>query len=327
MDPLRTLWNFGQFQDGLLAGTIVALPGAALGLALRVQRRPAPGLAGPAWVLASVAALAGWFGFEGILTFGLPDELLVGLALLFAGGQLAARVRFPGVAGFVLAVPGAALVARSYDFLGAGWVPWLIFFGTVLGAPLAADLDRRAARLGLGPVLLLVTVGGLYATVPDTELSRALLGAAIPVALLGWPLRAARIGAGGAAMAVALLLWVAAIDGWYRPGSIVGAAGALGLLVSEPVGRWLARGRVPGLARNLPTRVLGLVIVGAQVVLALYASRIAGFESDGFVAFLLLFPGLFAGVVFGACMGITSRRRPHRRRERPSPAVARPVAR
>ena len=47
----------------------------------------------------------------------------------------------------------------------------------------------------------LITVFGVYATVPDTELVRPLVGVAIPLALAGWPLRAARLGAGGVAPA------------------------------------------------------------------------------------------------------------------------------
>ena len=102
---------------------------------------------------------------------------------------------------------------------------------------MAADLDRRAARLGLGPVLWLLTVFGVYVTVPDTELIRPLVGVAIPLALCGWPLRVARVGAGGAAAGIALLMWVGAAEGYGRPGSIVGAAAALGLFLVEPAGR------------------------------------------------------------------------------------------
>ena len=40
---------------------------------------------------------------------------------------------------------------------------------------MAADLDRRGARLGLGPVIWLITVFGVYVTVPDTELIRPLV--------------------------------------------------------------------------------------------------------------------------------------------------------
>ena len=179
-----------------------------------------------------------------------------------------------------------------------------------LGAPSAADLDRRAARLGLGPVLWLVTVVGVYATVPDTELIRPLVGVAMPLALCGWPLRVARLGAGGVAAGIALLMWVAAAEGYGRPGSIVGAAGALGLLLVEPVGRVLLRRRVVPWSRVLSARAFALVFVGAHVLVVAYATRIAGFQADGGPAFVLLVPGLVAGAAAGGLLGLSKRLRP-----------------
>jgi hypothetical protein len=313
VDPLQTLVDFSEFRSGLWAGLLVTLVVALVGLVVRTAHPKAVplGLAGPAFCLAGLTAIGGWLGFDAI--WPVPRDLVLGLLACLLGGEVAARTRHRGIWGAFLVAPGALLVSRSEDFGGPGWVVWLVFVGIVLGGAFSADLDRRVARLGLGPVLLLVSVGGLYATVPDTELARPLVGAAIPLALCGWPLRVARLGAGGTPAAIALFLWVAAFEGLGRPGSIVGAFGALALLLTEPIGRRLGRGRVVGLAKTLSIGRLELVVVGAQVVLALYASRLAGFEEDGLAAFLFLVPALVIGVLAGAALGLSSRLRPRPR--------------
>lgn len=321
MGPFSTLFDFPQFQAGLRAGMLAALVVAGLGLFVRRSprgRRARPaGLAGPAFVLAALAALGGWWGLEGVVP--LPGDLLWGLGLLVVGGEVAARARWPITVGLGAALPGAWLVAHSVTFPGPGWSRWLVLGVTVVGAALAADLDRRVALLGLGPVLLALSAGGIYSTVPDTELARAMVGAALPLALVGWPLRAARLGAGGAGAAIALMMWVAAIDGYGRPGSIVGAAGALGLLVTEPIGRRFGRRAVVGLARLASVGALEVAVVLAHFALVAYASRIAGFAEDGMPALILLVPALAGGIAVGVWFGISSRLRPRpwRQRQRP----------
>jgi hypothetical protein len=308
--PLRTLVDFPQFQSGLASGVVAALCVLVVGLLVKRDGRVGPGLVGCAFVVASYGVVDGWFGGDRILV--LPDALLIGLVFLFIGGELAVRTRAGLVAGLVFAVPGALCVAVARDLPGPAWVPWLVGIGTVVGAASGADVDRRTGRLGLGPVLFLISVGGVYATVPDTEVVRALVGAAIPLAIVGWPLRAARLGAGGTAAAIGWLLWVAAFEGYGRPGSIIGAFGALALLATEAWGRQYGRSRIIGLAQTVSLPALTASVVGAQIVLALYASRIAGLVDDGLVALVLVIPGLVGGVAFGAIAGLTSQLRPRR---------------
>jgi hypothetical protein len=316
VDPFQTLVDFPEFRSGLVAGLFVSLPVLVIGLAWRLHRpRGMPlGLAGPAFSLAALATIGGWFGADELSP--VPQDLVVGVLACWLAGTIAARTPRPVLLGGLLTVPGAVLIAGSEDFGGAQWVVWLIFVGTVLGGAFGADLDRRVARLGLGPVLFLIAVGGLYATVPDTEIARPLVGAALPLALCGWPLRAARLGAGGTAAAIGVFLWVAAFEGFGRPGSIVGAAGALALLLTEPVGRMLGRRRVPGAARTMPVGRVEVIVVGAQLVLSLYAARIAGFEEDGLPALVLLAPVVAVGVVLGAWLGLSSRLSPESRPRR-----------
>ncbi|MSO37017.1 MAG: hypothetical protein EXQ69_02060 [Acidimicrobiia bacterium] len=318
MEPFLTLFNFPQFQAGLHVGLVAAVLVALAGLLLRngrrARRRPPLGMAGPGLVIASLVVLGGSWGSDEIV--GLPTGLLQGLALLIVGGEIASRTRWPLGAGLVLAVPGAWMLADSYSFPGPGWSRWLVFGVAVLGSPMAADLDRRLARLGLGPVLFALSALGLYTTVPDTELSRAILGVALPMAVVGWPLRLARLGAGGAAAAVGLLVWVAAIDGYGRPGSMIGAAGAIALLLTEPIGRRFRRRTIVGLARATSIGSFEIAVVVAQFTLVFYASRVAGFAQDALPALFLLVPAIAVSISVGIWFGISSRLRPGRRRHR-----------
>jgi hypothetical protein len=249
-----------------------------------------------------------------------PGGVSWGLLLLWVAGAVAARTAAPAVVGPLAALPGALLVAGANRGLDAAWVPVVIVLGTVLVGMAAADLDRRTARLGLGPLLMTIAVVGVYFTVPDTEIMRAVVGVALPLVLLAWPYTAASLGAGGAYVAVGLLLWVVPIEGIGRPGAVVGAVGAFALLALEPAGRAL----VPYLERRLPLHRVQVtrprtVFVVAQVVLTLYASRIAGMAQDGFVAAIALIPAIAAGLAFGAMVSLPERRRRHKGRRRTGP--------
>jgi hypothetical protein len=175
-----------------------------------------------------------------------------------------------------------------------------------------------------------VSIVGLYATVPDTELVLVLLGAAIPITLLAWPRVRARLGAGGAYASIGLFLWIATLEGAGRPGSTVGGVAALALLVTEPVGRLLA----PRLAvdwlprRSSPGRVNGGTLVLAQALLAAYAARVAGLVDDPLLAVILTLPAVGVGIAVGARLSIPSpetQRSTRRRRRlgRPPPRRAR----
>lgn len=329
MSPFTTLFDFSQFQSGWWAGwaffPVVAFAGWVVVTGGRTRRAPW-GLVGPAWVLGSLLALDGWVRFAKLVE--IPDQLLWGLLAVAAANELASRTPNPKIIGCVLVLPGAYLVATSADFAGPDWVVPLVTATVTLGGPMAADLDRRGARLGLGPVLWLITVFGVYVTVPDTELVRPLVGVAIPLALCGWPLRVARLGAGGAAAGIALLMWVGAAEGYGRPGSIIGAASALGLFLVEPVGRALLKRRVVPWSRVMSPRAFMFVFVAAQVGVVFWGTRVAGFQTDGLPALLLWIPGLAVGVVLGGLLGLSKRVRPGRSMFRPRssnhPSRARP---
>jgi hypothetical protein len=124
---------------------------------------------------------------------------------------------------------------------------------TVVGGALVADCDRSWGRRGLTPVLLAVTVLGIYGTTPDTEHARVLAGVALPIALLGWPRPLASLGAAGSSVATALVSWTAVVDGLGRPGAVAGAIAGLGphapghaVAAAGPGGHRRGRGRQRG---------------------------------------------------------------------------------
>lgn len=332
MDPLTTLTGFPQFRTGFVAGAWLLVLVVAVGWSSRSRRhglRSPWGLAGPAWVVGSLLALDEWGGFHG--SPRVPDRLIVALVVLFLGAELASRTPNPKFIGVLLAFPGALVLASALTPDRPGWVGPLVVVATTFGAPCAADVDRRAARLGLGPVLWLITVLGVYVTVPDTEIIRPLVGVAVPLAVSGWPLRAARLGAGGAAAGIGLLLWVASFEGLGRPGSIVGSAGALGLLLVEPLGRKVVHRRFRVWTRRWPVGRFEVAFVATQVVVVGYATRVAGFAQDAGPATWLLIPGLLAGAAVGGMLGLSKRLRPERawfgpRRNRASSRRAHPSA-
>jgi hypothetical protein len=280
---------------------------------------------GPAFAAGGLVALDGLLGTDELVP--VPGGLFWGVVLLGVAGAVAARTPRPWIVGPLAALPGALLVAGANRGLDAAWVPVVMVAGTIGVGAAAADFDRRTARFGLGPLLFVLAVLGTYFTVPDTENMRALVGVAVPLVLLAWPYAAAGLGAGGAYAAVGLLLWVVPIEAIGRPGAVIGALGTFGLLLTEPAGRALA----PYLQRRYPivrttlTRPRAVVSI-AQLVLVIYASRVAGMAHDASVAAILLVPALVAGLAFGVLVNLPEhRRRRHRRRRNGTRAQAPPV--
>lgn len=236
LDTVNDLITDDGFRTGLVFGLVAAAVVAVAGMVAR----PVRPWAGVAFGVAALGALAEGLDGDRVPVTG---GLVAGLALLAAGGMLAGGGH-PAVR-LAAAVPGAVVVARSTDLHDPGWAMPTIVVATVVGGALVAECDRSLGRRGLTPVLLAVTVLGVYVTTPDTEHARVLVGVALPVALLGWPWPLASLGQAGSLVATALVCWTAVVDGLARPGAVAGGIACLGILVIEPAVRWALHTRRP----------------------------------------------------------------------------------
>ena len=265
---VEALLTSPELAAGWWCGVVALAIGMVAAVLHRSRSRPAPvpilGFLFGAAVLVAVGLTLGW-----------PAGLALGL-LVLAGAEVAGRWMGAGpLMCMLLAVPGAWLVVFQGVPQLAGWPRLLTMTAVVVGGWLLADFDRRWQRAGLAPVLLAVSVAGVYTTVPDTEQALAALGAALPLALLGWPWPLASLGQVGAYVAAGTLLWVVSAGGVGRASSVIGGVACLGLLAVEPLARGLrpdhrsvvdclpsGRWEVPAVA----ALHLGLVYVAARVV-------------------------------------------------------------
>ena len=262
-----------EFTTGLRYGVIAVGAGVVLAAVWRLTRRRVAPIAGLVFSAGAVLALRD--------AVGIPNGLLVALALL-AGGTAAAEVlRVPPAVEMAIALPGAILVAREVAAPVDGWVTVVISAVIVLGGAAAGNFDHRWRRRGIGPVLAAITIAGIYVCVPETKRMMVLLGVALPLPLMGWPLALASLGRAGSYTFVGVALWAAAIDGAARPSSIIGAVASLGLLIAEPLARALAdrRGPLELIPERLPAWLWVLPVAALHLGLVFIGARVAGLRA------------------------------------------------
>jgi hypothetical protein len=237
VDGIRDFLADEGFRTGLLFG----LAAVAVVCVLSVADRRVLPWGGLAFVAAGLLAIGDDFAVE--------PGLIAGLVVLAVAGFAVSR-RSPR-SWPLAALPGAVVFAYATELRDPGWAELTIVVATVVGGSLVADFDRAHGRWGLAPVLLAVSLVGIYVTTPETQHSILLTGAALPLVLLGlgrlgWPWPRATLGVGGAFAATALVAWTVVLDGSFRPSSVVGGLACLGMLAIEPVVRHaLARAGVP----------------------------------------------------------------------------------
>lgn len=276
------LFTSDEFIAGLGLGLVALVIGVLTVAEWRRWRRTAVPMVG--MLLTATAGAAIW------QTRDAHQDLWFGIVLLAAGGAAFPWARRVPFFPAVLALPGAWWVTRIVDLPSADWVLWLMFGWIVVAAPLVSSFDRHFSDRGYGPVLLLIAVGGMLATLPDTEHILVVFGAALPLVLLAWPKAWASLGSIGVYAALGLLAWVIAVDGRGRESAVIGAVACLGLMVVEPLIRWW---RKRTLLDRIPPTWWGSLVVGTmQLVVVLLAARVAGLRdaplSAAVVAVLVL---------------------------------------
>jgi hypothetical protein len=279
------------FRSGLVVGAAALLAGVIAALAWRTRRREPLPFAG--------LLMAG----AGVVVLSRVDRLGDGLAvclIALAGAGLVADV-VPRCRPFLplLALPGAWLVATA-TAATQPWAPVAIGATVALGGTLVAFFDRHWRDRPLGPGLLAVSFAGVFVTVPETREALPVLGAVLPLALIGWPVNLAALGAGGSLAATGLLAWTVTQGGTFRDSAIVGGLACLGMLVAEPVGRAVRRQH-----GHRPHRVGTVIaVIVAHVVVVFLAARVAGLSDDLSQAVVLA--GVTLALALGAAVAIAA---------------------
>jgi hypothetical protein len=261
-----------QFQTGLVAGAVASLGALVL-----------PRAGSVFVVVAGTVAVA--------IVSGIPTSLITALVVLGLGGLVAMMIRHRAITA-VASLPGALLIARAIGGEPRDWVRPIVIATVVIGSWRLRAFDKAHPRLGVP--FAVVSLGGLYATVPDTENVMAVLGAALAVALIGGG-RGVRLGSLGGPALVGLFGWLAAVEGIGRPASIVGGLGCLAVLIVGPTAR----------AADQPRARAELVAMHFAAVFV--CARVAGLRQSVPVAALICAGTLTATGVLSA---VVARARP-----------------
>lgn len=217
------------------------------------------------------------------------------------GARLGVGVLFVALAGLLEEHGAGAVVWIAVRVCGAvlivsapsgspGWARVLAFVVVVVVVPLTRVAERRAVRLL--PVLVAVSVVGVYVCVPDTELPLVLLGAVLPPLVLVLD-RAVRPSASTGAL-VALVVYAVLVGGVGRAGSVVGGLACVVALALPSLAGWF-----DGSASDR------IVLVATHAAVVLWSARVAGLRESAWVALALCLPALVVGAIV---LAVTSRR-------------------
>lgn len=266
MDTFFDLFTRPDFQIGLACG-IAASVILASSLTVRGLSSRA---AGPISVFIFLAVI--------FLDLGQRLSLAVGVGAVAFAGFLWHRSR---IIALIVAVLGASIVMYRSGISDNAEV-WVRPLGVAVILAVGWCLIRyeEAGNRPHSVLLLAITLFGIWATVPETRIPRLLLGgwsgllpgllvASLPK--LGW----------WAPAVAAPIVWMTAMAGNSRPGSIVGGWASLGILLLRPV---------PS------TKPWQAYVVHAGLVL--FTARVAGFRDSPIEAALLSVAGLAAAAAF-----------------------------
>lgn len=213
-----------------------------------------------------------------------PDRWSPDWGFLWAAATLAAAAVIglinPRVAERVI---GTYSWANTGAFLSVAAAAVGIYFGR----------DRRGLPLAIG-----LTIGGVWATVPDTESIGILMGVTAASLWIWWPRPIIRIGTLGAVLVPALIMTTALLGGANRASGLMGGIGVIGALLIFSIGR--------------PTNAT--IDVGIQLLVVLGWSRWAGLSGSAPLAFSI---GVFV-TVLGVAAKLTAPLLLERRRAQPA---------
>ena len=218
MDTVLDLFTRPDFQIGLVYGVIGSV--IMLG-SLTVKDLPSR-LAGPISVCLLLIAV-----FVGL---GQRLSLAVGTVAMVIAGFLWHRSRT--IAVMVAVLGGSLVMYRSISEPAALWIrplglAALLLIGWRLMRYEEADSSPRSA------LLLALTLFAIWANVPETKIPRLLLGGwmgLLPgLAAVGWP----KLGWWASGLATPIV-WMTAVSGAARPGSIIGGWASMGILLLRP---------------------------------------------------------------------------------------------
>ena len=257
---LAELFTHAGFLSGMIAGTLALV---VLYIASRIVGPTVPGWA-LALALTAVGVLEIMFDLERKLLLGLGVVAIVGL--IVERGYLMEEGRWRTIV--LLVSWGSLFVAGVGLFWFSGFpdIVWAMAAAPVVmvGAGGALRLYRHGRFASLVGPMFAFTVFGVWATVPETDMIRVVLGTAVVMALATLPLISARLTGAGAFALAGLLVWVTAFGGTARPASIIVGWACLGILPFVPL---------LGLSEKPINRY---AILGTHIVVVLVASRLMG---------------------------------------------------
>ena len=206
----------------------------------------------------------GWallFGVGAVATIALRFEVpilaLAGFVVLAVSGLIVdlggPRIRAMAAAG-VVAIGGAVLLT-----LESGAPVWLqlLLAPTLLLTGWSVHATSRSGAADYLGLLVALTAGGIWVTVPETDMVVVVVGFALAMASATFPPARARASATGALLLSGLLAGVTLLGGFLRPDSVVAGWLSIGLL---PV--------VPAVSRSWGDTGLGVLVVAHFVVIA-----------------------------------------------------------
>lgn len=255
IDTLNGLLTSVEFLGGFVAGLAVLV---VFAVSPNTRTNRSIGYAGWTSIVLVVALY---------LDFGRRLGAITGLVILgIAGWWLDSADEGRRLAPWIGVIGGAVVFAWRSGLEAPGWALATIpLFVVGVGASLVRWRDIGLGRL-IGPVIAVAAIG-IWATIPDTEMARVLLGCTLPLFVITPLPIEARITAPGAMMISAMVSWIVVQGGVDRPASVIGAMGCFAAVavIAFAIG-----------ARSLSIRGGAATLMSIHVVTVVISSRFIG---------------------------------------------------